>query len=65
MSFAGCAGSPAGADAEIEAAVIGLVAVDVVHDHALRRLHDLAVHEDGLALLFAGGVAVLQTTCTG
>jgi hypothetical protein len=45
------------AEAEIEPAVVGLVAVAMVDQHALGRLHDLAVHEDRLALLAASGVA--------
>jgi len=45
------------ADAEIDPTVVGFVAVDVVHDHPLGRLHDLAVHEDHLALLQAGNVS--------
>ena len=46
-----------GAEAEIGPTVVGLVAVGMVDQHPLGRLHDLAVHEDRLALLTPSGVA--------
>jgi hypothetical protein len=48
---------PWSADAEIEPAVVGHVAVPVVHDHPFRRLHDLAVHEDRPAPVGSCGVS--------
>ena len=45
-----------GADAQVAAAVVQAVAVDVVDDHPLRRPHDHAVHEDGPAAGVACGV---------
>src|SRR4030042_4394726 len=47
------------ADAEIAPAVIGPVAVGMVDDHALRRLHDLAVHKDSPSLFGSGGVPLV------
>jgi hypothetical protein len=48
----------AGADAQIEPAGIGLIAVDVVHDPPRRRRHDPAVRQDRLVLLAPLGVPV-------
>ena len=49
-----------GAVAHVAAAVVEGVAIDMVGDHAGRRLHDLAMHEDDLAALAAaGGVLAL------
>ena len=45
-----------GADAQVASAVVQAVAVDVVDDHPLRRVHDHAVHEDGPAADVASGV---------
>jgi len=42
--------------AQVAAAVVQAVAVDVVHDHPVGRLHDLAVHQDGAAGEGAAGV---------
>ena len=45
-----------GAVAKVPAAVVERAAVDVVDDHALRRLADLAVHVDRLSVFAAAGV---------
>ena len=45
-----------GADAQVVAAVVQAVAVDVIDDHAGRGLHNHAVHGDGAAVLAGGGV---------
>ena len=50
-----------GADTQVGSAGIAFVAVDVVYDHALRRLHDLAVHIHRAALLVPAGVVICQT----
>ena len=47
---------PGGAEAEVVTAVVQAVAVLVVHDHALGRIHDVAVHENVLIAHAAGGV---------
>jgi hypothetical protein len=45
-----------GADAQIAPAVVCGIAVDMVHNGIVRRVHDLAVHEDQAAVLPACGV---------
>ena len=48
-----------GAEPQIAPAVVQAVAVDVVHDHPLGRLHDLAVHPDNALALTASTMANL------
>ena len=50
----------AGADPQIGPGVVEFVAVLVIDDHPRGRLHDLAVHEDRLAVLAPGGIAVTK-----
>ncbi len=47
---------PLGADAEVGPSVVQAVVVDVIDDHALRRLHDELVHVQAFAVVFAEGV---------
>ena len=47
---------PRRADPQVAPAVILGTAVDVVHDRPLRRVHDLAVHQDRFSVLVSAGI---------
>lgn len=47
---------PGRADAQVAAAVVQAVAVDMIDEHSLRRFHDLAVHEYEAAAIDSFGV---------